>query len=53
MMNLFLVAAITSDLDIAGAAAASAGPALLRCSRLIEFNDPRCDRLAALGCLIV
>ncbi len=52
MMKLFLVAA-HSVLDIAGTAAASTGPALLRCSRLIKCNDPGCDRLAALGCLIL
>jgi hypothetical protein len=45
MMNLFLVAAITSVLDIPGATAAGTGAALPRCSRLIEFNDPRCDHV--------
>jgi hypothetical protein len=47
--SLFAAAA----LDISGATVASASPALRRGSRLIEFNDPQCDRRAALGCLVL
>ncbi|MFB9264275.1 hypothetical protein ACFFWD_14010 [Bradyrhizobium erythrophlei] len=46
MMKLFLVAVITSVLDITGAAAASTAAASHRCSQPIEFNDPGYDRLA-------
>jgi hypothetical protein len=49
MINLFLVATIASALDTSGATIASTAPTLPHWSRLIEFNDPRSDRLAALG----
>src|SRR6185437_1945130 len=52
MIKLFPVVAITSVLKTCWSSGARIGSSFAHWSRLVEINDPRCDRLAALGRLI-